>query len=244
MLTRGSCRLIQDGHEALLRPGDLTIYDCRRPYTMSFAEAHEISFLMFPTDRLRLPATAVERVLATPVPSSDSTASLVAPFLRRLVRNLDEDDGSVNQLLADNALDLLATLFGERTGTRADPDAARRSLLLRVCGWIEAHLDEPSLDPVTIAAANHVSVRYLHRLFHDDGTSVARWVRERRLDRCRRDLADPALASRCVLAIARSWGFDDAAHFSKVFKASYGEPPTAYRRRAGLAGAAGRDALD
>jgi len=34
LLTRGSCRLSQEGREALLRPGDLAIYDCRRPYTM------------------------------------------------------------------------------------------------------------------------------------------------------------------------------------------------------------------
>jgi AraC-like DNA-binding protein len=33
-----------------------------------------------------------------------------------------------------------------------------------------------------------------------------------------------------VHAIARRWGFDDAAHFSKIFKACYGEPPGAYRR--------------
>lgn len=28
LLTRGSCRLAQEGREALLRPGDLAIYDC------------------------------------------------------------------------------------------------------------------------------------------------------------------------------------------------------------------------
>ena len=35
-----------------------------------------------------------------------------------------------------------------------------------------------------------------------------------------------------MLAIARRWGFDDPAHFSKIFKASYGEPPGQYRLRA------------
>lgn len=236
LLTRGSCLLLQDGREALLRPGDLAIYDCRRPYTMSFSEPHDMSFLMFPCDRLQLPPGAVERVLATRVPSDDSTGSLVAPFLRRLVGNLEQASGSVNQRLAENALDLLATLFGERTGAApADPGAGRRALLLAVRAWIDAHLSDPGLDPVTIAAASHISVRYLHKLFHDEGTSVARWVRERRLDRCRRDLEDPALAGRCVQAVARSWGFDDPAHFSKVFKAAYGEPPGEHRRLAELA---------
>ena len=231
LLTRGSCHLSQDGRDALLQPGDLAIYDCRRPYTMVFGEPHEMSFLMFPCDRLRLPPAAVEEVLVTPVSSTQSTGSLVGPFLRRLVANLEQPGEPVNSRLADNVLDLLATLFSERTGvTPADPAALRRSLLLSVHSWIDGHLADPDLDPDTIARANHISVRYLHKLFQEQGTSVGSWVRERRLANCRRDLADPALAQRGVHAIARSWGFDDAAHFSKIFKASYGEPPGAYRR--------------
>lgn len=232
LLTHGSCKLSQDGRDALLQPGDLAIYDCRRPYTMVFDEPHEMSFLMFPCDRLRLPPAAVEEVLVTPVSSAQSTGSLVAPFLRRLVANLEQPGEPVNSRLADNLLDLLATLFSERAGVRtADPGALRRSLLLSVHSWIDAHLADPDLDPDTIARANHISVRYLHKLFQEQGTSVGSWVRERRLANCRRDLADPALAQRGVHAIARSWGFDDAAHFSKIFKASYGEPPGAYRAK-------------
>ena len=232
LLTKGSCRLSQQGREALLRPGDLAIYDCRRPYTMDFGERHEMSFLMFPSDRLRLPPAAVDQVLVTPVSSDDCTGSLVAPFLGRLVANLEQSRGPMNCRLADNVLDLLATMFGEQTGAPpTDPATIRRSLLLAVCGWIDAHLGDPELDPVTIAAANHDSVRYLHKLFHDQGTSVARWVCERRLENCRRDLEDPALGHRGVQAIARHWGFEDPAHFSKIFKSTYGEPPGQYRRR-------------
>ena len=164
--------------------------------------------------------------------SNDCTGSLVAPFLGRLVANLEQSRGPVNWRLADNVLDLLATMFGEQTGAPpTDPATIRRSLLLTVCGWIDAHLGDAELDPVTIAAANHVSVRYLHKLFHDQGTSVARWVRERRLENCRRDLEDPTLGQRGVQAIARHWGFEDPAHFSKIFKSTYGEPPGQYRRR-------------
>jgi AraC-like DNA-binding protein len=232
LLNRGSCHLTQEGREAMLRPGDLAIYDCRRPYTMAFDEPHEMSFLMFPCDRLRLPPTAVDQVLVTPVSSSESTGSLVAPFLRQLVANLEQSSRPVNCRLSGNLLDLLATMFWERTGAApTDPATVQRSLLLNVHAWIDAHLGDADLDPVTIAAANHISVRYLHKLFHEEGTSVARWVRERRLDNCRRDLENPALAQRGVQAIARRWGFDDAAHFSKIFKASFGEPPGQYRRR-------------
>jgi AraC-binding-like domain len=38
LLTRGSCHLTQEGREAVLHPGDLAIYDCRRPHTMAFID--------------------------------------------------------------------------------------------------------------------------------------------------------------------------------------------------------------
>jgi AraC-like DNA-binding protein len=46
------------------------------------------------------------------------------------------------------------------------------------------------------------------------------------------------LGQRGVQAIARRWGFEDPAHFSKIFKASYGEPPGQYRRRGDVTTAA------
>jgi AraC-like DNA-binding protein len=237
LLTRGSCRLTQEGREALLCPGDLAIYDCRRPYTVAFGEPHQMSILMFPCDRFRLPPAAVDEVLVTPVSSAESTGSLVAPFMRQLVANLEQSKSPVNCRLADNLLDLLATMFGERAGASpTDPAALRHSLLLGLYAWIDAHLRDADLGPATIASANHISVRYLHKLFHDDGTSVAHWVRERRLDNCRRDLEDPTLAQHGVHAIARRWGFEDVAYFTRIFKASFGEPPGHYRRRNQLAG--------
>jgi AraC-like DNA-binding protein len=54
-------------------------------------------------------------------------------------------------------------------------------------------------------------------------------VRLRRLDRCRRDLLDPALRDRPVSAIAARWGFGDAAAFSRAFRTAYGLPPGEFR---------------
>ena len=60
--------------------------------------------------------------------------------------------------------------------------------------------------------------------------TVAGWIRSRRLERCRRDLADPSLAARPVAAIAARWGFSSAADFSRAFRTAHGVPPAEYRR--------------
>ena len=53
--------------------------------------------------------------------------------------------------------------------------------------FVEQHLGDADLTPAAVAAAHHVSLRQLHRLFETQETTVAAWIRHRRLERCRRD---------------------------------------------------------
>jgi AraC-like DNA-binding protein len=135
--------------------------------------------------------------------------------------------------LGVNVTDLLSTLFRERLQLGSgEPDRARNARLLAVQAWIDRHLNRPDLTPEAAAAAHHISVRYLYRLFEAKGTTVARWIRERRLDGCRRELADPSLGHLGVSAIAARWGLPDPASFSRSFRAAYGMSPREYRAQA------------
>jgi AraC-like DNA-binding protein len=103
------------------------------------------------------------------------------------------------------------------------------SPLVGIKRHIEANLRDPGLTPERIAAEHFVSRRQLYTLFEAEGCGVRAWIRERRLERCRRDLRDPALRDETVLSIATRWGFTDASHFSHAFRAAYGMSPSAYR---------------
>ncbi|MEO3829549.1 helix-turn-helix domain-containing protein [Actinomadura sp. B10D3] len=104
------------------------------------------------------------------------------------------------------------------------------SLVAQIHAFVQTNLGDRNLTPASIAAAHHISLRYLHKLFQQEGHTVAAWIRERRLERCRRDLADPRLAARPIHAIAARWGFTSAAHFSQAFRSSYGLSPRQFRR--------------
>ncbi|WP_416442839.1 helix-turn-helix domain-containing protein [Leucobacter sp. HNU] len=58
---------------------------------------------------------------------------------------------------------------------------------------------------------------------------MSAYIRSQRLEHCRRDLTNPALTDRPVSAIAARWGFIDAAHFSRVFRAHFGSTPREVR---------------
>jgi AraC-like DNA-binding protein len=105
-------------------------------------------------------------------------------------------------------------------------------LLLRIRAFIEGRLGDSTLRSSTIAAAHHVSVRYLQKLFEQEGQTVAGWIRNRRIEHCRRDLSNAALAETPVHSIGARWGLGNAAHFSRLFRARFDETPSEYRARA------------
>ena len=228
---RGSSVLIQDGREATLTPGDFTLYDTDRPYTLAFSDPHRMLVLAFPRDMLGLPESRLAGLTATRLPgASGGLATLIGPFLAQVTDLLDEVDGKDEVRLAGNVLDLLGTVLTERLDcSPADPDRAHRALMLQITSFIQEHLGEADLAPAQIAAAHHISLRQLHKLFHASGTSVAGWIRQRRLERCGHDLRDPRWSGRPVAAIGARWGYPDPAHFSRLFKAAYGVGPRDYR---------------
>jgi AraC-like DNA-binding protein len=119
---------------------------------------------------------------------------------------------------------------GVRISGDAGPGALLSSLVRQLPG--QDRLGDPELSPPTVAAAHHISVRYLHKLFAAQDATVAGFIRSRRLERSRRDLLDPARSERPVSSIAARYGFAEPAHFSRTFRAAYGSPPGEYRRLA------------
>ncbi|MGP3976590.1 helix-turn-helix domain-containing protein [Streptomyces sp. 8N114] len=108
----------------------------------------------------------------------------------------------------------------------------RRALFARIQSFIWEHLGDPALCPDAVAAAHHISTRSLHRLFQSQGCTVSSWIRRQRLNRARRDLADPQLGDHTIQAVAATWGFPRAADFTRTFRAAYGITPQDFRSEA------------
>ncbi|NUW30657.1 helix-turn-helix domain-containing protein [Nonomuraea sp. SMC257] len=229
--------LEQDGRSTRLTPGRLALYDFARPYRLSYTSAVDLAVFSLPRDALALPRDALARLTAVPIATDDGAGALAAPLLRRVTLDVETYRPDSAARLSGVVMDLLTTVISERAEQAAAlPDESRaRLLLMRVDAFIEEHLGDPGLDPAAVAAAHHVSLRQLHRLFEPRSATVAAWIRHRRLERCRRDLADPALSGVPVSGVAAHWGLPGAAHFSRLFRQAYGMPPAEYRRaRLGL----------
>jgi hypothetical protein len=67
----------------------------------------------------------------------------------------------------------MTAALAARLDQDAPPDTRRRALLLQAQAFIEAHLGDPELTPGRVAAAQYISVRYLHKLFEAEQTTRA-----------------------------------------------------------------------
>jgi AraC-like DNA-binding protein len=233
-----SCVVEQGGRQAQVSAGDLTCYDTRRPYKVTIGvdgnRPTQVMTFMFPPSMLPLCRSRLKDLTAIRIPASAGVGDLTSQFLLQLARNIDHYSPAEAARLSTAALEVLATRLAREMDIRdwGTPEDRRHALLTTIQAFIQRHLGDPGLSPAMIAAAHHVSLRSLHQLFHDEGLTVAGWIRRRRLEGCRRDLSDPALDSLPVAAIAARWGFSSPGDFSRAFRAAHGLPPAEYRMSA------------
>ncbi|MBL1119437.1 helix-turn-helix domain-containing protein [Streptomyces sp. 110] len=225
----GTALLLQDGRTAELHPGDLAFHDARRPFRIVLAERQRARILMVPRAPLRLEERQLRALTATVVDdAAGGAADLLLPLLDGLVDEVTRATPARREQLARTVVEILATVALERAG--GQPESA---LWERITASVRTRLGESGLTPQDIADQHAISLRYLHRLFQRQGTTVGAWVRTRRLEAAREELARPGAAHRSIAAVAHRWGFTSPSHFSRTFRESYGMSPAQWRRAAG-----------
>lgn len=224
----GRLRCSYGEEEFVITPGDLFVWeDSREGAFVGETEQHQLSLLV-PRSQVPqslLPALANSRPL--PAAPGTGTLAIVADQLRGIANEMDRlSDEAVNRTVR-GLFDLLELALAPVADSTP---GERGALLSKIQQYILERLDDTQLSVRSIAAAHWISVRTLHLVFSESGTSVARWVRQQRLERCRRELMS-ATGSTTITSVAFRWGFNDASHFSRAFKQEFGVPPSAVMAR-------------
>ncbi|MGC5014363.1 helix-turn-helix domain-containing protein [Streptosporangium sp. DT93] len=236
-IVHGHARGEQADRQADLRVGDLMLRDSSHPYLTSFGSRDpaggRLLTLHFPRSLLTLPERGLRELSGLRIRGDRGIGALASPFLLQLARRLEEFGPAEAMRASTLTLDVLTAALADALDAHDAVPAGnrRRALLAQIHAFVQANLGDAHLSPAAIAAAHHISVSYLHRLFRAEEHTVAGWIRERRLERCRRDLAEPWLADRTITAIAARWGFSNLQHFSQVFRDAYGLSPRQFRQQ-------------
>lgn len=225
MLLSGAYRLRQNGREVLLQPGDMTLYDATRPHRIDCPGEFAKLIVSIPRTVFRDRVGGIEHCTALNIPGATGIGSVAANFLRATAMHTGQLQAHEFSSLADHALDLLALAVSSVRPVGCNLSRSRTATLNRIKAFIDKNLQDTGLDTVTVSRHAGLSPRYINALFEEEGTSLMRYIWRRRLEHCRKDLLNPVYAGFRVSDIAFRWGFNDSAHFSRVFKRQFGCSP-------------------
>lgn len=220
--------VMQDGKEAVLETGEFAFFDASRPYTVLFDDGSTSQIILFPRQLLNLPFDSADELSVMAFSQTNPLSRVVTRFSHECVDAMKYLSDPVPRRLVDNLIHLLGTVIANELYSGGS-DAGDRHRKQQVMAYMEEHLDNPGLNPPTIAAAHFMSVRSLHQLFEHESQTIAETIRSLRLERCRMQLEDPSQDTVLLSSVAAQWGFADSAHFSRAFRQAYGATPSQWR---------------
>ncbi|WP_198036956.1 helix-turn-helix domain-containing protein [Nocardia sp. BMG51109] len=227
-LSRNSIvRRTQGNIRSELRPQQTHITDYNQPFEVDWCGGEGIA-LGIPLQDLGVPAETLRR--------ADHLQA--SPFHSLIANQLLLMADAAEVLVADPAatdlgaacVEMVRALLISAAGGHGDGTALPADIMItQIRHYIQQHLTDPDLAPASIARAHHISIRYLYKLCARANFSLHRWIIAQRLERVRRDLADPKNRHRTIAVIAQQYSFRDPSHFTRRFRAAYGMTPREWR---------------
>lgn len=229
---KGTALIKQDGRQALLLPGDFALYDSQRPYQLVFDSDFEQIVLKFRAEQLQLMVREIDQLTALKVSHECAVGRLLYNAVNVLEQEGEQLTNAAGAAVGNSVINLLAA------GLQSLPACHQTELsslsayhLERAQLFIKDHLHDPALTVQAVANALQMSGSHLHRLFRDQALTPSQYLWNQRLEACSRELLDQRRTHVTLAQIAFSWGFNDAAHFSRAFKNKFGCSPRQWRQQ-------------
>jgi AraC family transcriptional regulator, positive regulator of tynA and feaB len=214
------------------RSGEMALINAGLPF-------EEIGLEMPHVQVWGLPRSLLDPLLAAPgvpigatVDGRRGIGALLVSLLQTTWREFGDLDRPMQHRIQDSLCRLAALAFSSATAAQPGParEGGRHASLPQACAYIESRLQDPALGVEDVAEWLGLSRRRLEMLFVGTGIGVAGWISRRRVEECRKMLADPAWRHLSITDVAFTWGFGDLSTFNRRFRAHCGVAPRDLRR--------------
>ena len=225
----GTFRLGAPNAGHTLEAGDILFGPAGCDSTLSLAGHFVMLYVRIPKDMLHPRLLNLRALQQGTLSRSLAVNRIFSGLLRNIVDNIDDLTEVDIRPIEVAISEFVIASIAERSALGCF-NVANASNFHRICQAIEKQLGDSDLTLQQIADQQRVSSRYIQKLFQQAGLSFGPYLRRRRLDHCQADLSSPALRNLSISDICFRWGFNDAAHFSRSFRADYGTTPRAFRK--------------
>jgi AraC family transcriptional regulator, positive regulator of tynA and feaB len=231
-VVKGSLKIVRTQGVCHVGAGEAGIIDSNAPFQASLEldrdGAYESYQAVIPADvflKHLLPAGNFCGTVSLNAPSG----AVVQGLLGILISEGERLSKTTARPLVESLLEAVSDCIG-----RGNPQGPVRQRLgekrvADIKNYILMNLGDQDLCPEKVAACCGITPRYLCSLLRASGTTFPALMWGHRLRRAREWLASPSMRDRTISEIARMSGFKNAAHFSRLFKATYGKPPRSFR---------------
>jgi AraC-like DNA-binding protein len=218
-------------HGRQLRAGDVQILDLSQSNVTRAAASGTVAIVV--------PREVLDQAIPEPgdlhgliLRANSGMGGLLGDYMKSLVARAAAITLGEAPLVAQATTDMIAACFKStaETAERAR-DAIEKTMRQRIQRHVAANLDSPALQAEALSAHFRISRSQLYRLFEPLG-GVAHYIQEQRLARACAELGNPAHDHRRIYEIAYALGFSSEAHFSRVFRSTFGLSPSDVRARA------------
>lgn len=227
--TQGSMGYEQLGRSGVAEPGDLILLNSAEGYAVTVPDGSENITIKIPCDSLRARLPHIDQRCGRSGVANRHLIPVVSQFGRQL---LELDRSPDRATLLDTISDLVGLMLdaADQTSLR---ESDRKPLIQvtvdRLQRYIGRHFRDPELSAATVAQANRISVRYLHKVFETRGTTFGRKLMETRLDEAHRLLMSNERRL-SIGEIAYQCGFVNQAHFSSRYRTRFQQSPRQTKR--------------
>ena len=218
----------QGASEVWLSPGEWSVYDTSRAYTVTNPVSVDQLIVMIPKSRLP-EALRYESCVVHHLSGRSGVGRLAWDTMLSLYQELPSMSRQAADGMADVLTELVHLSLLDLQGKNSHL-SQREALRDRIVGHISRHLSDPRLNVDAIAAALNCSRRHLYNAFPKEKGGIAGYILKERLALACCALNDPRNARRTLTDVAYESGFSRSSHMTQVFRSQLGMTPGEYRQ--------------
>lgn len=223
----GGFTVIRGGEEIRLAAGECILLDSREPYRVVSAERAVHASLHLPPQWLGYWLPRPERLVGCALRPGTQWYRALAACIEEAA-TFSAIPESMHSLCADQIAGAFALAADTKARAPAVPQVQK--LYQRLHDAMTEMASDPQLDASAVAAAVPISLRYLHKILAQFGTTYSHLLCEIRLARAAHMLMDRRFNDLPVTEIAWRSGFRDPSHFSRRFRERFGHTPGSFRQ--------------
>jgi acetamidase/formamidase/AraC-like DNA-binding protein len=243
LLIEGAASCIREGETLRMEPGDILCGRTRSAAALTLETDFTALLVDVPPQLLNPSLLAPLPNKVVLVPGDKGVGRVFSGMLQSVADAIDTLElDEIRPIEIALPEFLLTSLFSEAAeGPLGGAASVRAAILHKILQTIEIKLADPELSLAEVAREHALPVRYVQKLLSLTGQGFSTYVRDRRLDRTKADLASPLHQQLSITDICLRWGFNDIAYFSRSFRERFAMSPREHRKAAGLSVALSED---